>query len=449
MSTKQRRSSSMVLSSEADPPSYVSRPPDFTEHRYQLEDSKGRPWLWLTVKSRSREARQLPLFFDRDTITGSVEVDLDKAEGSKGVLISVTAGVTAVGQDEIKFLDVTSELWDARSAPSKLTGKHSWPYSVTLPTECTVPERGKNKQRQQVYPLPPTFSERASPAYIDYKLVVTVRKSAFRVNQTLATSFVYLPIIKADPPSHLRQLAYREGSALIGPEGDPDGWKVLPSVTVAGTIFGARQVELQCTVALSKPLTYALGSPIPIVLTLRGSDEQALDLLATPSAVRLHLIRLRLVGSHAVQDDPAAGRSNNVFRDSVGTAFFWPSDEGAPQPGARVLQGELEVKKGLKLGFVFPRFSLRYTLVLLPFQAPGFVPSAGHSGGASAASGSGAGAVGEALLSERIAIASVNAPGVVPRSYAPPGYVFPEEGDYNNTVGYLENGNQRFYHHGF
>ena len=51
--------------------------------------------------------------------------------------------------------------------------------------------------------------------------------------------------------------------------------------------------------------------------------------------------------------------------------------------------------------------------------------------------------VAEALLSERIAIASVNAPGVVPRSYAPPGYVFPEEGDYNNTVGYLENGNQR------
>ncbi|KAI9070018.1 hypothetical protein FKP32DRAFT_1670876, partial [Trametes sanguinea] len=74
---------------EADPPSYVPRPPDFTEHRYQLEDSKGRPWLWLTVKSRSREARQLPLFFDRDTITGTVEADLDKADGSKGVLISV------------------------------------------------------------------------------------------------------------------------------------------------------------------------------------------------------------------------------------------------------------------------------------------------------------------------------------------------------------------------
>ncbi|KAI9000455.1 hypothetical protein BD414DRAFT_1082 [Trametes punicea] len=429
---------SSVAQQDIDPPSYyASRSPDFTEHRYDLEDTRGRPWLWLTVKSRSKEARQLPLFFDCDTITGIIEVDLDKAEGSRGVLISVTGGVTAVGQDEIKFLDVSSELWNAKSAPSKLVGKQCWPFSITLPAECTVSEPGRSKQPQQVYPLPPTFSERASPAYIDYKLVVTVRKSAFRVNQTLSTTFVYLPLIHAEPPSPLRQLAYKEGTALIGPEGDPDGWKLLPPVPVVGTVFGARQVELQCTVAIAKPLTYALGSPVPIILTLKGSDEQALDLLSTPSAVRMHLLRTRLVGSHAVQDDPV-GRSNNVFRESVGTPFFWPSDEGAPEPGTRVLQGELEIKKGLKLGFVFPRFSLRYTLVLLPFQAPGFTP---------AASDASSWLEGAALLSEHVTIACVNAPGIIPRSYAPPGYVYPQEGDYNSVIGYLENGNQRFYHH--
>ncbi|CDO77950.1 hypothetical protein BN946_scf184720.g4 [Trametes cinnabarina] len=429
MSTKERESSGSGQR-DAGPPSYVARPPDLTEHRYQLEDSKGRPWLWLTVKSRSREARQLPLFFDRDTITGTVEADLDKAEGSKGVLISVVAAVTAVGQEEIRFLDVSAELWNAKSAPSKLTGKQTWPFSITLPAECVNPERGKSKQLQEVYSLPPTFSERASPAYIDYKLVATVRKGSFRVNQTLATSIVYLPMVRAESPSPLRQLAYREGSGLVGPDGDPDGWKVLTPVTVMGTIFGARQVELQCTVAVAKPLIYALGSPIPIIVTLRGSDEQALDVLATPSSVRMHLLRVRLVGSHAVQEE-STGRSNNVFREIVGTAFFWPSDEGAPQPGVRVLQGELEVKKSLKLGFVFPRFSLRYMLALLPFRAPGFAPAVS------------AGPDSDALLTERVSIASVNAPGVVPRSYAPPGYVFPEEGDYNTAVGYLENGNQR------
>ncbi|KAI0833624.1 hypothetical protein BC628DRAFT_1308762 [Trametes gibbosa] len=416
---------------DADLPGYVARAPDFTEHRYQLEDSKGRPWLWLTVKSRSKEAKQLPLFFEHDTISGTAEVDLDKAEGSKGVLISILGGVTAVGQDEIQFLDLSRDLWDAKSDSTKLKGKQSWPFTLALPQECSILERGRGKQPQQSYPLPPTFSERASPAYIDYKLVVTVRKSAFRVNQTLATTFVYVPMTRAEPPSPLRQLAYREGSALVGPEGDPDGWKVLPSVTVAGTIFGARPVELQCTVAVSTPLTYALGSPIPLLVTLTGTDEQALDLLATPSAIRMHLVRLRLVGSHAVHEE-TGGRSNNIFRESVGNAFFWPSDEGAPRPGTRVLNGELEVKKGLKLGFVFPRFSLRYTLVLLPFQASGFAPASAST---------------EPLLSERVSVASANAPGVVPRSYAPPGYVHPEEGDYNTAMGYLENGNQRFYHH--
>ena len=110
-------------------------------------------------------------------------------------------------------------------------------------------------------------------------------------------------------------------------------------------------------------LTYALGSPVPLIVTLTGSDDQALDLLATPSAVRMHLMRIRSIGSHATQDE-ATGRSNNVFRDILGSAFFWPSDEGAPQAGMRVLNGELEIKKGLKLGFVLPRFSLRVSTPL-------------------------------------------------------------------------------------
>ncbi|OBZ62661.1 hypothetical protein A0H81_15025 [Grifola frondosa] len=391
---------------------------------YHLVDSKGRQWVWLTVKSRSPGAKQLPLFFDRDVITGTVEVDFDRADAAKGVSITATAG----------------DLWDAKASSSasassgKPKGRQLWPFSVTLPNEVSIAEKSKGKQQPQpqIYPLPPTFSERASPAYIDYKLVVTVRKGAFKVNQTLATSFVYLPLTRADPPSRLRQVSYREGSMIIGPSGDPDGWKVLSPIRIVGTLFNTRPVELQCTVAISKPLTYATGAPLPLFLTLTGTDAQALDLLSTPSAVNLHLIRSRAVGTQAAQDE-ATARSDSVFRESVGSAFWWPSEEGAPEALRRTLQGELDVKKGLKPSFVFPKFSLRYMLVLLPFQAPGF---------SSASSAS------EPLLTEKIMITSVNAPGVVPRSYAPPGYVHPEEGDYNTAVGYLENGNQRFLHHG-
>ncbi|KAM5531766.1 hypothetical protein V8D89_014536 [Ganoderma adspersum] len=419
--------------SQADPelPTYSPRSrTQHTEQTFNLEDTKSRAWLWLKVKSRSRE-NQLPLFFDRDTVSGTVEVDFDKADGAKAVTISVFGGVTAVGQDEIRFLDITDELWNAKASP-KPKGKQSYPYSITLPGDTTFPERGK--KALETFPLPPSFSERASPAYIDYKLVVTVKKGSLRVNQALATTFVYLPLTRAGPPSPLRELSYREESPLIGPQGDPGGWKVFTSVNVTGVLFDTRQVNLECTLAVATPLSYALGSPIPITLTLKAGDEQALDLLATPSAVRLHLIRVRFVGSHATLDNPdKAGRSNNMFRESVGSAFFWPSDEGAPEPGSRVLQGELEVKKSLKLGFLFPRFSVRYALVLSQFEAPGFAPATPGSV--------------EPLISERVTITSLNAPGIAPRSYAPPGYVHEHEGDYNTAMGYLENGNQRFYHH--
>ena len=69
---------------------------------------------------------------------------------------------------------------------------------------------------------------------------------------SLATSFVYLPLTRAGPPSPLRELSYREESPLIGPQGDPGGWKVFSSVTVAGVLFDTRQVNLQCTVRMHK-----------------------------------------------------------------------------------------------------------------------------------------------------------------------------------------------------
>ena len=60
------------------------------QQEHQLEDSKGRPWIWLRVKSRGKEGKALPLFYDRDTIAGEVEVDFDKAGPAKTVIVSVS-----------------------------------------------------------------------------------------------------------------------------------------------------------------------------------------------------------------------------------------------------------------------------------------------------------------------------------------------------------------------
>lgn len=39
-----------------------------------------------------------------------------------------------------------------------------------------------------------------------------------------------------------------EGSPLVGPDADPAGWKVLPSVKINGMLFGTRNIEVTCTV---------------------------------------------------------------------------------------------------------------------------------------------------------------------------------------------------------
>lgn len=65
------------------------------------------------------------------------------------------------------------------------------------------------------------------------------------------TSFGYHPITLPEKPSPLRLLAYSEGSSLVGPEGDPEGWKVLPEIKIKGTLFNIKKVEVNCMVGLS------------------------------------------------------------------------------------------------------------------------------------------------------------------------------------------------------
>ncbi|KAJ7094264.1 hypothetical protein C8R44DRAFT_814125 [Mycena epipterygia] len=400
-----------------------------SEHKYSLE-TKGRHWLFIYVKSRSPSAASPAFYVEGDTVAGRVELDIDKSESVKSITIAIQGGTTAVGQEEQVFLDLNQELWPAageKSGGKLAKGAYSWPFTFTLPTKVSpVDAKGV------VIAAPPSFSERASPAYIDYRIVATVKRGAFKVKQTLTTNFAYLPLIQPEPPSLMRQLAYKEGSELIGPEGDPTGWKILQPLKFKGKLFDAKEVDVECTLAIATPLSFTIGSSIPLTLTLKSDDVHALDTLANTKATRLHLVRSIALGSDAMEDR-AERRSNTFFVTGVGQAFFWPSTEGAPEPGTRTMRGELDVKKHLKPSFLFPRFSVRYTLELLPFAVTGFTSLDTEPG--------------KSLLSEPVKIATKHVPGITPRSYAPPGYEKPPENDYNSAVGYLENGNQRFYHH--
>ncbi|KAF7336762.1 hypothetical protein MVEN_02111400 [Mycena venus] len=408
----------LTTNCQATPPGRPQPPaaaggPYRTEHRYSLE-TKGRPWLFIFIKSRAPNPGTLPYFLQADTVAGRVELDLDKAESLKSISVAILAGATAVGQEEQVFLTLNQDLWpSANDKSGKLAkGKHTWPFSFTLPAKVSPADA-----KGLVIEAPPSFTERASPAYIDYRTVVTVKRGAFKMNQALTTSFAYLPLTQPEPPSPLRQLAYKEGGR--------------PS-----KLFDAKEVEVECTLAVATPLAFTIGSTIPLILTLKSGDEHALDTLATAKAIKLHLLTSLFscdIGSDAMEER-AERRSNTFFLSGSGQAYFWPSTEGAKEAGKRTMRGELEVKKGIKPSFHFPRFTVRYTLELSPFSTTGFTALGTEPG--------------KSLLSEPVKIVTKHVPGVTPRSYAPPGYEKPEENDYNSAVGYLENGNQRFYHHG-
>ena len=67
----------------------------------------------------------------------------------------MTAGVTAVGQEELTFLTISKDLADAKTG-TKLKGKLSWPFTLGMPSETGVAERPKAKP--ELYRLPPTFT---------------------------------------------------------------------------------------------------------------------------------------------------------------------------------------------------------------------------------------------------------------------------------------------------
>jgi len=76
------------------PPSISSSTsPIRSEHQYCLTNGKGkgndRPWLTLFVSSRSPKPKLLPLFIGNDSISGTVELDLENPETIRDVKVTV------------------------------------------------------------------------------------------------------------------------------------------------------------------------------------------------------------------------------------------------------------------------------------------------------------------------------------------------------------------------
>ncbi|KAL5526472.1 hypothetical protein ACEPAF_8195 [Sanghuangporus sanghuang] len=304
-------------------PHHSSRAP--VEHVYSLFDSRNAPWASLKLISNVGSPRFLPAYFEGQSIQGKLELDIRKPETILGISLTVSGTIMAANAPDPRvFWELTRVIWntdmgDPRastshisppppSAPSsskakekahsKLVGSYSFPFSIQLPSTCLVTLR--SKQPPVTLPLPPSFSEKGASQFINYEITVRIRRGPLRIDSKLGTHFGFAPRTRPPAPSLLRQLAYQDNRPLAGPDGDPDGWTVLPPILVRGKLFGVRMVEAICTFALAlpvradpilSPLTYSRGHPLPLMLTITCSDSQALDLVFAPQNISVHLIR--------------------------------------------------------------------------------------------------------------------------------------------------------------
>lgn len=97
-------------------------------------------------------------------------------------------------------------------------------------------------------------------------------------------------------------------------------------------------------------MSFASNSPLPVFLTMRSTDKQALDLLAAAPDVRL--VRIVALGGSSTDR-----RSNNTFLNPIARASFWPREKEGGEL-ERVLQGEVSIPKGVKQSFVANKVSL-------------------------------------------------------------------------------------------
>ncbi|KAH9998859.1 hypothetical protein BJV74DRAFT_189666 [Russula compacta] len=353
-----------------------------SQHQYCLMNNKGkgkgRPWLSLFVSSRSPKPEHLPMFIGKDSISGTIELELLKPETIREAKVTLKAEKIH-SQESCPFLEISQTL--IKHPQGKLSGKYSYPFSFVLPDDVTIDE----SNWAMVYPLPPSLQEKGI-VYIDYKILVTVSRGLFSVDYFLGTNIVYLPETIAERPSSLRDLAYLNEGPVPPPTLDPSGWKLLPPVEAVDNLVPNTTLTAQLSIA--NPVSFALGTPIPLFIDLRSTEAARFD---------PHSIDVRLVRTLTTRSVTGVVQSLDIAR-----AAFWPAPGSSPH--GMKLWGEVIASKRLTPSFNFSKCSVRYSIVLYPRHSPEQVKP-------------------QPLLEEEVLLTLRNAAGVEPRSQAPPGVI--------------------------
>ncbi|KAF7307984.1 hypothetical protein MKEN_01159900 [Mycena kentingensis (nom. inval.)] len=375
----------------ADLPVYSGN--ERTEHVFTLgkDDSEDGAWAKLTLKSNARSAKSTPSYSEGDEIVGSFLLSSAKGDGIKTISVTLTGKiVTGAAREEVfTFLKHETIMWQKTTSPALVPGNTLFTFTIDLPSTVQI--------KDAEYSLPESFLERHVRASVSYEIVLRVARGWLRSDNEIKERIRYSPVSYAPPPSPLRVQAYRERTRLLGPEIDPQGWVMTPTVDVSGMLFRTRPVGVRLKMHIARPTSYARGTPIPLLLTISSTDPQALALLSAPASpvvILRRAIRYKIASSSPTRTADWETTDADLVR-----AALWPL-AGAPVAGTRtvVLEGEIVLPKGLLASSTMDRFEVsvrnfsksrrlvsvsnlpvQYAVVILAFDATGFVPDASES----------------------------------------------------------------------
>jgi hypothetical protein len=64
----------------------------------------------------------------------------------------------------------------------KLHGHYSWPFTLTLPRQVTLPDDTNSSNIARTFFLPPTFLERNTKVSVQYDIHAHIRRGKFRTD---------------------------------------------------------------------------------------------------------------------------------------------------------------------------------------------------------------------------------------------------------------------------
>ncbi|TDL20412.1 hypothetical protein BD410DRAFT_370315 [Rickenella mellea] len=385
------------------PPSYESHVSDLNplstvKHTRLHAFSNGRKRLILMVDSRGPSEESLPIFFEGETITGSVELHLDKAERNLThveLFINGHVGKIDPPLESKPIFEHAETLWDSSlgdpretaagqssqsSKPHTLLGRYTWSFSFAIPRHFEASKIVRSRT-SQTHKLPPSLSEGAG--FVSYAIGTKIKRKTtlnpiqkwlffFRYRLTnphdiiihrLSTFFVYAPRSEPASFSPLRQAAYRENTPLLGPENDPQGWKVFPSVVMSGRydLHEFFDVNLRCTLALANPLSYTSGTVIPLAMMLESVDEKILgsSFISRPYFPKIKFYR-KIRGEGSTEDYILATWS--ILEDPQHT----------PSPLKRMLYGEIKLPQDLTPSFDLGNVFVKYVVEMFTSTTRGY-----------------------------------------------------------------------------